>query len=227
MFKNQKKHLSKPKSDNASQLIPLLSRGAYLPITQASLDYHDLSSILNEIVVNSRECIVEFGSGISTLLIGRLFKTNQLLGRTLISFEHDEGWYRIIQEMLKTERLDDQVQIVYAPLNGDVSEYSKVQWYDQGIFNETLVQLSRKVDMVLIDGPPAWMAGYELSRYPAFPSIRPFLSDGYIILLDDTHRAGEKKILAEWLSLESLKMQRFSESMSGLYKGQFYSALPQ
>src|SRR5690606_36365313 len=54
----------------------LMNGYPYLPFSGSSLRPFCLNHILNDIVINNRKHIIEFGSGISTILIGRLIKKN-------------------------------------------------------------------------------------------------------------------------------------------------------
>jgi hypothetical protein len=68
----------------------------YLPQSQGSIDNHSLLIIINDILLHQRQSIIEFGSGISTILIGRLIRKNGLDTR-LISVENDVRWAEILR----------------------------------------------------------------------------------------------------------------------------------
>ncbi len=51
--------------------------------------------------------------------------------------------------------------------------------------------------MVVCDGPPGG-SKTPGGRYGLLPVMKPHLKPGCIVLLDDTGRAAEKKIIARW-----------------------------
>ena len=64
--------------------------------------------MLNDIVTNDRKSIVEFGSGMSTIMIGRLIKNNGLDSR-LVTVEHDKGWVDVLAGILRKESIHDVI----------------------------------------------------------------------------------------------------------------------
>jgi predicted O-methyltransferase YrrM len=179
----------------ALQLIRPLLEGAYLPFTNSSLRPLGLAYLMNDIVVNARKSILEFGSGISTILMGRLIRMNNL-GAKIISVEHNRQWADIIQASIRLEGLEDIVSILYAPLKDWPTSLESNLWYeldaDAGVFAGAFF------DMVVIDGPPAYEASKELSRYPALPFIYDKLSARSSVFLDDVDRWGERVIINRW-----------------------------
>jgi predicted O-methyltransferase YrrM len=71
--------------------------------------------MLNDIVINDRKSIIEFGSGLSTIMIGRLIKKNGLDTRVL-PVEHDEEWMKALAGILKNENTGDAVTLLHARL---------------------------------------------------------------------------------------------------------------
>ncbi|WP_276483907.1 class I SAM-dependent methyltransferase [Paraflavitalea pollutisoli] len=176
-------------------LQPLLQDYPFLPITGASLRPYCLVHILNDIIVNRRKSIIEFGSGVSTILIGRLLKKNRLEAR-LISVEHNEEWCGVLQEQLTREGLGDRAEVIHAPLTDSVLGLDGNEWYDRDLLSRRLDD--RRFDMVIVDGPPAWQQGREKARYPALPFILDRLLPHYSLYLDDANRSGEQSIIELW-----------------------------
>ncbi len=56
---------------------------------------------------------------------------------------------------------------------------------------------SQKVDVLIVDGPPAKI-GKE-TRYPAIPRLFDRLADQAIVLVDDAGRPDERKIVRRWV----------------------------
>jgi hypothetical protein len=188
----------------AMQMLAPLS-STYLPWTVSAMRPSGVVVVLNEIAVNGRQSIVELGSGVSTFYIGRLL---QRLGGRLWTMEHDERWADQVDQELRRQALDDVVTVIRAPLTpsspGWPGEDGK--WYERGKLTETIA--GGPVDLLLVDGPPAYLAGREHSRYPAVPFFAPMLADDYAIILDDASRQGEQDIMERWERQLSITFER-------------------
>lgn len=176
-------------------LNPLLSGFPLVPFTGASLRPFCLAHIINDIVINGRERIVEFGAGISTVMIGRLIKLNKL-ACALVSIEHDQAWVEVLNRLLAREDLHHCVKVVWVPLATSDLALDANTWYDTQILQEALS--AAVFDMAIVDGPPAWAAGKGKARYPALPFVYDKLSERCSVYLDDADRAGEREVLALW-----------------------------
>jgi predicted O-methyltransferase YrrM len=174
-----------------SQLQPLSSN--YIVWSSSSIRPSAMVQILNEIIVNHRNTIVEFGCGITTVYIAKILKQN---GGHLYSVEDNSKWIEIVSTMLKQDNLQDYVTFIHAPLSKSTYSLENCDWYDENIVQETLKGI--ELDMVIVDGPPAYMEHTALSRYPAIPALSDQLSDDFCIVLDDIYRDGEKEILTNW-----------------------------
>lgn len=174
-------------------LAPLIS--GYLPWTTSAMRPSGIVAVLNEIVLNRRRRIVELGGGISTYFIARMLADR---GGHLWTVEHDDGWADVLREKLARQGVDGSVTLVHAPLtpieDGWPGEESR--WYDRGRLRE--IAAGGPVDLLIIDGPPAYLEGQEHSRYPAVPYFAPLLADDYTIILDDIDRCGEQDIVQRW-----------------------------
>jgi len=206
-----------------SLLQPLLSNYTYLPFTGSSLRPFCLIHILNDIVINGRKSIIEFGSGISTVLIGRLIKKNKLNAK-LLSIENDENWVKALMGILKTEQIDDVVTLHYAPLKFTKLALDRNKWYDVKAL-KAVVQ-GRKFDMVIIDGPAAWEPGKGRSRYPAVPFIAGKLDKNFSIYLDDAIRPGEREVIKMWEAEYGIHFSIASRSLAYCYRGTSFNTEP-
>ena len=155
-------------------------------------------AMLMRIILNEKpEFIVELGSGVSTVIIAYCIK--RLKKGKVVSFEHDSGFAEQTRRMLRYHGLDNIATVIHAPLvefEGD----SEQLWYNK---NKVIVESS--VDMLFVDGPPRRSA--KLARYPAMSHFSGKLSSGAIVMLDDSSRKEEQKIIKKWLEEydESLK----------------------
>ncbi|MCP2728789.1 class I SAM-dependent methyltransferase [Limnofasciculus baicalensis] len=176
----------------AMQYLAPLSK-TYLPWTVAAMRPSGLVKVLNEIVVNRRSYIVECGGGISTYYIASLIKER---GGHLYTIEHDKEWSNILREFIAIQNLDEFVSIIVAPLVKTSLAINECSWYNEDIIRDAVGDL--KIDLLLVDGPPANQDQKMYSRYPAVPFFKPFLSEDYTIILDDINRKGEQEILQKW-----------------------------
>jgi len=173
-------------------LAPLATN--YLPWTEGALRPGALVAILNDICLSKRELIVECGSGISTIFIARLLKEREK-GR-LVSLEHDCRWADFVNNQIAKEGLSERAQVVLAVLEDcSLSNFSSA-WYQEDSIRAAVKP--RFIDMLIVDGPPAFEEGQEFSRYPALPLLKDLLSDDCIVVVDDIDRPAEREILKRW-----------------------------
>lgn len=204
-------------------LQPLINGYPYLPFTGSSLRPFCLAHMINDIVINSRKNIIEFGSGISTVMIGRLIKRNNL-NATLLSIEHDEGWVNVLNLILRNEQLDDVIQVKHSPLNTCELALDNNEWYDVQTLKDHTKR--KKFDMVIIDGPPAWEASKGTARYPAVDFISNKLSKNFSIYLDDAIRRGEQEIIKKWETDYGIQFTISGKTLAYYYGGVSYNTEP-
>lgn len=187
------KHHQK-KSDDVyalSILQPLLQDFPYLPFNSTAVRPVVLSYLVNEIVINNRKSIIEFGAGISTIVMARLLKKNNITAK-IVSIEHDPEWVAKLRDLLLQEKLNDFVELIEAPLKEIETELGIINWYDRDILNSKFNAL--RFDLLVVDGPPGHSSRNKFSRYPAFTEMEKYLNDDCCIILDDVNREGEYKI---------------------------------
>lgn len=195
----------------------LIHAGKYLPFTQFSLSPYALAMIMNDVIVNQRRNILEFGSGISTILTARLIRTNQL-DATITSVEHDAKWIQFIKSTLAEEGLLPYVTFVEAPLLERFSSQHSLPWYDTNILD---MHLKGQYDLVLVDGPPSTE---KLNRYPALPYLHKKLSDCFSFYLDDAHREGETLILKKWESEYGISFKTYEQMIALGSRGKVFES---
>ncbi|MEO1054476.1 MAG: class I SAM-dependent methyltransferase [Bacteroidota bacterium] len=201
-------------------LSKLLADGSYLPITRSSLRPYSLASVVNDIVINGREQIIEFGAGVSTVAIARLFKLNQIQGH-LYTVDESKEWLEIISNIIKKEGLDKFITPIHAELVESAMALKGYTWYnieklDKAIGSDT------KFDLVLVDGPSAYETNIQFSRYPALPFMRSRLGDRFSFYLDDSNRKGEKWILKKWSKEFGIKFIKLNSSLAYAVSGDWF-----
>ncbi len=135
-----------------------------------------LLSILREEGVTS---VLELGAGHSTRLFAQWARATR---GTVLSIEHDRAWL---------ERVGfSGIRIVHGPLAAAVAAGRHIQWYDAP-------RPTTRVDLLLVDGPPAWSRSHRFDRLGILAWLPDVLADEFIIVVDDASRAGERWLVSE------------------------------
>jgi Methyltransferase domain len=174
----------------------------YMPWSAAALRPAAVAGLVNEVIVNNRRTVVEFGCGVSTLYLAKVLSG---CGGRLVTFEDNAEWAAIVEGLLKAEGLDGHATIIRAPLAACRYGQGGLQWYDETAVAAGLAGLS--VDLVIVDGPVASVPGLELARYPAMPMVMPHLAERCAVALDDINRRGEQAVVEAWKRLPGFDMQ--------------------
>ena len=174
--------------------------GPYLPWGSGAMRPAGLVAVCNDIVLNDRRRIFELGSGISTVLMARLLAQVSAGGdRRLAAVEHDARWRRWVVGQLAREAVGDHVAVVDAPLRPRPADGSW-SWYDEAALDAGLdgVIGGDLIDLLIVDGPPAFGDGLSLARHRALPVLRDRLAPDATVVLDDVERPGEQEVLRRW-----------------------------
>lgn len=149
-----------------------------------SLTPYALGHILSRVAAHPAPTVVEFGSGVSTLLIAYSIKDKD--NSRLIIVEHDPKFANKTMNTLHHHGLSKNVEMVIAPL----IEYSK---YECASYDLSAIHINSLIDYCIIDGPPC--TNGMLTRLPPAEWAICNLSKTGIIWLDDTERPGEQECL--------------------------------
>jgi predicted O-methyltransferase YrrM len=167
-----------------------------LPYTRGWAASPDLLLFLHEkIRTRKPELVVEFGSGVTSLIIADALQQNGV-GR-LQSFDHDPAYALATRTRLEQSGLSGIAQVSCVelvdwtpPSSTELGDAWK--WYD---ITKNIDELNG-IDMLLVDGPPAKTCAY--ARYPAAPTLIDRIKPDGLILLDDTIREDETRIAEAW-----------------------------
>lgn len=121
--------------------------------------------------------VVELGAGQSTLLLHHL-KAKGVLQSKLLTIEHDPAWARMIGRSVAHE-------IRLAPLTRHEDAGLSYTGYDLSAIEVDAI------DLLLIDGPPAGVAGGDYARHAALKLLPRLSPGGFVVVLDDSERPGE------------------------------------
>ncbi|MBA2416810.1 MAG: class I SAM-dependent methyltransferase [Geodermatophilaceae bacterium] len=189
--------IARPPLDDAAAwqaLSPLLK--PYLPWSAGAMRPAGLVTVLNDVWFRMPTLVVELGSGTSTVVVARLL--HELGTGRLLSIEHDDAWADRVQRQLDREGLVDVADVVRAPLRPHERSWHGAEWYDEAALATAIGVAGHPIDLLVVDGPPAWQPGKEHARYPALGSLVRWLAPGATVVLDDIERAGEQEVLARW-----------------------------
>ncbi|MBF6607614.1 MAG: class I SAM-dependent methyltransferase [Flavobacterium sp.] len=178
----------------------------FIPVTSWSISPSAVLMIMNDIMINDRKHIIEFGSGMSTIYIAQLLKIYKPES-IIYSVESDMGWISQMERDLQRYDLADQVVFVHAPLTAPAAEIrfkDQTLWYDAASIDAILGDAT--FDLVLVDGP--FGGSSPFARYSAVPYIKSRLAPTYSVYLDDVHRATEQEIVVEWKNILNCKVHQ-------------------
>jgi len=168
---------------------------ALLALAWGNLGYAAGVSYLRHVGERVRDCqgpILECGSGATTLLVAALTARE---GVRCVVLEHDRAWYEHLSRVL--DKLGyDHVHLIHAPLR----DYRNYGWYQV-----PLHLVPQDIRLVICDGPPGSVPG---GRYGLMPVMGSRLTHDCVILLDDTHRAAERRIVDAWRKYRCLTANR-------------------
>lgn len=192
-------------------LKPYFPKG-YLMETSYSLSFQAIQHILNDIIIHKPKSILEFGSGLSTIIIGHFIKENRLDIR-FISIDDNQEW----QDILKLQGVNAELLCFPLVENHRYSYLGKGNWFNIPEFHQIN---GEKFQLVIVDAPKGDAS--PLSRFGFIPFIKDRLLSNPIVYLDDTNRIDETMISQFFLSTMKgeirseryLKYTRFSKEQS-------------
>jgi predicted O-methyltransferase YrrM len=160
------------------QLTQLLDFKAPIPPTRSWAASPDLLLTIAETITKYRPgLVVELGSGVSTLVAAKSG------ARKVISIDNSEEFGGKTAALIKNHKVRG-VEIRIAPLQPYANGST---WYDLSKIKDL-----KKIDLLIIDGPPG--SKNPEARYPALAELKDKLSPKAVVIIDDVHRQGERKL---------------------------------
>ena len=141
--------------------------------------------------------ILELGCGVSTPIFAYYAQSVERAGGEkprVYSIEHSAEWIEIVRRRLESEGLASYITSIEAPLRQVEIAGHMTDCYDQDAVASRIPPGS--VDFCLIDGPPA--VQQPLNRLGCLPLVSPYLTERATVLLDNTAREGERRVIAQW-----------------------------
>ncbi len=171
-----------------------------------SPDFAEL--LLSEILIRKPANIVEFGSGVSTIITGYALEINNK--GHLTSYDHDIFYGDKTAQSLKNHGLSKFATVIDTPISKVNINGRDCNWY--GINPATI---PKKIDMLVIDGPPAKTDNE--ARFPALPFLIEHLANDAVIILDDGIRQQEKDICKQWVAMFPEFTAEYVETEKGAF----------
>jgi hypothetical protein len=202
----------------------LLRDYGFLPVSGSALSFESILTICNDILVNDRKAVIEFGSGISTLAIASLIRRKGLSCR-FVSVDGNAAWQGIISRCLHDAGTEEGVELIHAPVAPHRLALAGNTWYDLDSHRESIA--ASKFDSVIVDGPEAYDDRIALARYPALPFLRDHLDfERCFVLLDDAERTGEREVRKRWKAELGIDLNKnVSKSACG-FRGTCFNPIP-
>lgn len=189
------------------QLLPKVSSRAPLPTSGGfAMDARALLHLSAIIAEYKPQKILELGGGTSTIWMGYL---TEEFGTEIISIDHLEEYGSATAASVERHSFTNRIECRVAPLAKVSVEGNDYQWYSLDALRDI-----GGIDLLLVDGPPE--ATGVSARYPAFPLLAEKLTPRAVVLLDDTHREAEQKILAGWERASGGKREIRDQNVSRL-----------
>jgi predicted O-methyltransferase YrrM len=164
------------------QLTHLLDFKSSIPATRSWAASPDLLLTIADTIRKYRPgLVVELGSGVSTLVAAKSG------ARKIISIDNSEDFGAKTGAMIKEHKVRG-VEIRIAPLQPYANGST---WYDISKIKDL-----KKIDLLIIDGPPG--SKNPEARYPALAELKDKLSANAVVIIDDVHRDGERKLAEDF-----------------------------
>jgi predicted O-methyltransferase YrrM len=192
----------------------------YLPISNSALDFYTINMIINDIAINNRKHIIEFGSGISTIIIARFLKREKKIAH-IYSVDNNLNWHNSLLQIIKEEELTEYITLLHAELCDSNISLNKLLWFNTKIIQDSIG--NNLFDMIIIDGPEAHNQELALARYPALIFIYGYLNKNYSIFLDDANRVGEMKIIKLWEKAYKIQFKKISKTLAVCLNGESFN----
>ncbi len=200
----------------AEMLSGMRNKLRYLPATDSAVSNLFLVYVLNDIILNKRRNVLEFGSGISTVYISKLIEEYNLRAE-FISVDESGEWSKTVNDIIDKNKINFKPEIINAPLKQCSYAIGNLEWYDEKLLGTLLA--GKSFDLLIIDGPSAWKQGFELARYPALPFLAKSMKSNCAVFLDDAGRDGEKKVLELWKKQSGAGFETVNEDFAYIQIG--------
>lgn len=152
--------------------------------------------------------IIEFGSGVSTALLANLSEQGKSKAQ-VSSFESSLGYWESTCALFSK---NESIRVIRAPIKVRRFFGKPLFCYDPQMVKAEINR--RQIDLVIIDGPKAWLFGREATLY----QIAANVTEDTWILLDDACREHEEFFMRQWEKVfsKTLQISTIREFKNGL-----------
>lgn len=169
----------------------LLPAVAPFPVTRGWAASPDLLQVyVTELWRRRPALTVECGSGTSTLYAALTLEAMGAPGR-VVALEGDEEYAEQTRRLLDAHGVGHRAEVRFAPIEPVVIDGETYPWYA----TSAVADLDG-VGLLFVDGPIG--SSHAQARYPALALLRPRLTPGALVLLDDAAREGEQAVIKHW-----------------------------
>lgn len=192
------------------QLGNMFESEIFLPLTKWSLSPKQVLHICNDICLNNRKTIVEFGLGFSSICIAQLLKVNKLETQ-YYCIENNPAWVEKIKRIINVLQLENNITICEVPITDvpiNLAYKNQQTWYDPQILTDKIGDI-HNIDLIVVDAPFA--SNLPFARFSAIPYLKEKIALNYSVFLDDTNRMPEREIATEWQKILNCEITIFSD----------------
>lgn len=148
-------------------------------------------TVLRIIQTYKPQCVLELGSGVTTIISGYSVEKFCSGGR-VISLDHDAHFAEKTRDYIGLHSLKGTVDLRVAPLKKQNLNQGSWKWY-----SDEQLHFQNPIDLLIVDGPP--FKTQKNARYPAIPLLYQYLNDKAVVIIHDTNRASESDSVETWL----------------------------
>jgi hypothetical protein len=193
-----------------------------IPSTGYSLQPSTINYIVNEIMINNRKTIVEFGSGTSTQIIAQCLALIDPQGteRTFISIDENEAWVDYVKKTISTDDNIAHVKLIHLPrVKGRLGN-----WYDEEKLTSVLENITP--DVIVVDGPSVKNVKETADRMAVMKFFKEKMPESFTIFVDDTVRRDERALAKAWSKQENAHLIFWNAYLGVIKKGGGYTSKP-
>jgi predicted O-methyltransferase YrrM len=194
-------HLSLDVAQQVGGLAPLLSlsgREPLGPLGGSALSPAAAGRLVSLIAQERPRCIVELGSGSSTVLLAQTIAAMDIEA-SVVSIEHDPSFVEVINRHLQSIDSAGVASVVHVPIAEDGGAAA---WYST---SEIEAFLPSSIDLLVVDGPPDVRGSGARAR--ALPFLGSRLGAGSLVFVDDTDRSSERRMIDEWTRRDEMQLR--------------------
>jgi hypothetical protein len=167
--------------------------------------------------------VIEFGSGVSTVVFAALAQVSGSSTRT-VSIEESPAYAETTWGLLKRYNLTDFASVIVAPVEQQTINGWRGFTYRPDPSTVALALGNIRPDLLFIDGPASWLRRRSDCRFGTLLVGRQFAATRALFVADDAFRRRERAILRHWNTLDGVDVMGILPVGRGLGIGLLNSA---